>query len=141
MQPLVLLFSSAVGASYTCLRLVSLLLSFDPIQSSVQRAVRAMVDKTVCPNGKSPDLAMRQILGRQKVPEDLCLLMAEVSMLSVERLAMLGETIRAVKTTLNAIVNDDTKFSSGQWQRPPSKSSPSPCSLPCSRRPALCKSM
>ena len=53
---------------------------------------------------------MRQIFERQKLPEDAGLLLAEKGMLSVERLAMLGNTMTAVKATLKAIVGDGTKF-------------------------------
>ncbi|CAE7635401.1 TGFBRAP1, partial [Symbiodinium necroappetens] len=47
---------------------------------------------------KVPELALRQIFGRQKLPEDLCLLLADKGMLSVE-----GATIKAIG-------GDDTKF-------------------------------
>ncbi|CAE7236610.1 unnamed protein product [Symbiodinium microadriaticum] len=62
---------------------------------------------------KVPELALRQIFGRQKLPEDLCLLLADKGMLSVPRsrgLAMLGDTITSVKATIKAIGGDDTKF-------------------------------
>ena len=36
--------------------------------------------------------------------------MADSSLLSIERIAMLGDTISQAKTTLKAIVNDDAKF-------------------------------
>ncbi|CAE7540860.1 unnamed protein product, partial [Symbiodinium pilosum] len=68
-----------------------------------------MVDKTSY-TGAVPDLAVRQIFDRQKLLENLCLLMADSSLLSIERIAMLGDTISQAKTTLKAIVNDDTKF-------------------------------
>eukprot|EP00439_Symbiodinium_sp_Y106_P051106 s3342_g6.t2 len=70
-----------------------------------------MVDRTVYPDkDKVPELALRQIFGRQKLPESLCLLMADKGMLLVERVAMLGDSIASVKATLKAIVGDDTKF-------------------------------
>ena len=70
-----------------------------------------MVDRTVyLDKARTPELALRQIFGRQRVPEDLCLLMADKGMLSVERMAMLGDSIASVKATLKAIVGDDTKF-------------------------------
>ena len=70
-----------------------------------------MVDRTVYPDkDKVPELALRQIFGRQKLPESLCLLMADKGMLLVERMAMLGDSIASVKATLKAIVGDDTKF-------------------------------
>ena len=70
-----------------------------------------MVDRTVYTDkDKVPELALRQIFGRQKLPESLCLLMADKGMLLVERMAMLGDSIASVKATLKAIVGDDTKF-------------------------------
>ncbi|CAE7931315.1 unnamed protein product [Symbiodinium necroappetens] len=52
-----------------------------------------MVDRTVYPDkDKVPELALRQY------------------MLSVERVAMLGDTITSVKATIKAIVGDDSKF-------------------------------
>eukprot|EP00439_Symbiodinium_sp_Y106_P048358 s4567_g6.t1 len=70
-----------------------------------------MVDRTVYPDkDKVPELALRQIFGRQKLPESLCLLMADKGMLLVERMAMLGDSIVSVKATLKAIVGDNTKF-------------------------------
>ena len=70
-----------------------------------------MVDRTVYPDkDKVPELALRQIFGRQKLPESLCLLMADKGMLLVERMAMLGDSIASVKATLKAIAGDDTKF-------------------------------
>ncbi|CAE7781028.1 unnamed protein product [Symbiodinium sp. KB8] len=70
-----------------------------------------MVDRTVYPDkDKVPELALRQIFGRQKLPEPLCLLMADKGMLLVERMAMLGDSIASVKATLKAIVGDDSKF-------------------------------
>ncbi|CAE7597637.1 unnamed protein product, partial [Symbiodinium pilosum] len=64
-----------------------------------------------------PDLAVRQIFGKQKLPENLRLLMADSSLLSIERIAMLGDTISQAKTTLKAIVNDDTKFGADNRSR------------------------
>ncbi|CAE7390539.1 unnamed protein product [Symbiodinium necroappetens] len=70
-----------------------------------------MVDRTVYPDkDKVPELALRQIFGRQKLLEDLCFLLADKGMLSVERVAMLGDTITSVKATIKAIVGDDAKF-------------------------------
>ena len=70
-----------------------------------------MVDRTTYPDvDKVPDLAVRQIFGRQKLPTAQCLVMAENGMLSVERFSMLGESISVVKATLKAIVGDDSKF-------------------------------
>ena len=74
-------------------------------------ALAIMVDRTVYPDkDKVPELALRQIFGRQKLPEPLCLLMADKGMLLVERMVMLGDSIASVKATLKAIVGDDSKF-------------------------------
>ena len=63
-----------------------------------------MVDRTVYDADKVPDLALRQVFGRQRVPEKLCKLMATCGLLTVETFAMLGDTITSVKTTLKALV-------------------------------------
>ena len=52
-----------------------------------------MVDRTKYPDDKVPDLALRQVFGRQRLPEDLCLLMANCKLLNVESFAMLGDSI------------------------------------------------
>ena len=69
-----------------------------------------MVDRTIYPDGKAPDLALRQVFGRQRLPEPMCLLMAEVGLSTVETFAMLGDTITGVKTTLKTLINDDAKL-------------------------------
>ena len=69
-----------------------------------------MVDRTKYPVDKVPDLALRQVFGRQKLPEALCLLMAETGLTTMETFAMLGDTIPTVKATLKAIVADENKF-------------------------------
>ena len=69
-----------------------------------------MVDRTKYPVDKVPDLALRQVFGRQKLPEPLCLLMSETGLTTLETFAMLGDTIPTVKATLKAIVADDAKF-------------------------------
>ena len=69
-----------------------------------------MVDRTIYPDGKAPDLALRQVFGRQRLPAALCLLMAETGLSTVETFAMLGDTIAGVKTTMKTLINDDTKL-------------------------------
>ena len=69
-----------------------------------------MVDRTVYPDGKVPDLLLRQVYGRQRLSTDLCLLMAESGLTTVEAFAMLGDTIAGVKTTIKTIVDDETKL-------------------------------
>ena len=75
-----------------------------------------MVDRTVY-TGAVPDLALRQVFGRQRLPESMCLLMAEVGLLTVETFAMLGDTIAAVKTTLQAMVADETRLGDSEAAR------------------------
>ena len=70
----------------------------------------AMVDRTTYADDKVPDLALRQIFGRQRLDPALCKLMADSKLLTVEMFAMLGDSITAVKTTLQALVPDKAKF-------------------------------
>ena len=69
-----------------------------------------MVDRTIYPDGQAPDLALRQVFGRQRLPQDLCLLMAEIRMCTVETFAMLGDTIAGVKATLRTLIPEETKL-------------------------------
>ena len=69
-----------------------------------------MVDRTKYPADQVPDLALRQVFGRQRLPENLCLLLAGCGLLNVETVAMLGESITSVKTTLKTIVADEDKL-------------------------------
>ena len=68
------------------------------------------MDRPKYPDDQVPDLALRQVFGRQRLPEDLCLLLASTGLLNVETVAMLGESIASVKTTLKTIVSDITKL-------------------------------
>ena len=57
-----------------------------------------MVGHTVYPDAnKVPKLALRQIFGKQKLPGDFCLLLADKGMLAIEGVAMLGDTTTSVK--------------------------------------------
>jgi len=78
-----------------------------------------MVDRTKYPDDKVPDLALRQVFGRQRLPEDLyiCLLMANCKLLNVESFAMLGDSIAGAKTTLKTIVHDEDKLGSTEAER------------------------
>ena len=69
-----------------------------------------MVDRTTYDDARVPDLALRQVFGRQRLDTGLCKLMADSGLLTVEMFAMLGETISAVKGTLKALVPDQSKF-------------------------------
>lgn len=59
----------------------------------------SMVDRTVYDDAKTPDLPLRQVLGRQRVHPDLCRLAADSGLLTVETFAMLGDDIASVKAT------------------------------------------
>ena len=76
-----------------------------------------MVDRTKYPDDQVPDLALRQVFGRQRLSEGLCLLMASSGLLNVETFAMLGESIQGVKTTLKTIVDDETKLGATEAAR------------------------
>lgn len=56
-----------------------------------------MVDRTSYDPAAVPELSLRQVFGRQRLPTALCRLMADKRMLTVEGFAMLGDTIAAVK--------------------------------------------
>ena len=72
---------------------------------------RIMVDRTTYSDAAhTPDLPLRQIFGRQRLPEALCQTVADANLLTVETFSTLGDTIAAVKTTLKAIIPDQTKF-------------------------------
>ena len=76
-----------------------------------------MVDRTKYPADQVPDLSLRQVFGRQRLPENLCLLMAGCGLHNVETVAMLGESITAVKTTLRTIVADEDKLGATEAAR------------------------
>ena len=67
-----------------------------------------MVDRTVYTADKTPELPLRQVFGRQRLGEDLCKTVADAGLLTVERFAMLGDTIAAAQTTLKALIPDPT---------------------------------
>lgn len=67
-----------------------------------------MVDRTTYDSARTPDLPLRQVFGRQRLPTDLCRLVADRRLLTVETFAMLGDNIAAVKTTLQALIPDAT---------------------------------
>ena len=69
-----------------------------------------MVDRTVYDADKTPDLPLRQVLGRQRVATDLCKLAANAGLLTVETFAMLGDDIASVKAALKSLVPDVTSF-------------------------------
>ena len=67
-----------------------------------------MVDRTVYTADKTPELPLRQVFGRQCLEGALCKTVADAGLLTVERFAMLGDTIAAAKTTLKALIPDPT---------------------------------
>ena len=67
-----------------------------------------MVDRTVYDVAAVPELSLRQVFGRQRLPERLCRVIADKRLLTVETMAMLGDTIAAVKATLKTVIADDT---------------------------------
>ena len=69
-----------------------------------------MVDRTVYDDDKTPELPLRQILGRQRVASDLCKLAADSGLLNVETFAMLSDTIHAVKAALRTIIADNNRL-------------------------------
>ena len=66
-----------------------------------------MVDRTTYDAANTPDLPLRQVFGRQRLPPDLCKIVADRKLLTVETFAMLGDNIAAVKTTLRAMIPDE----------------------------------
>ena len=69
-----------------------------------------MVDRTVYAEDFTPDLALRQVLGRQRVPSPLCKVVADAGLLTVDRFAMLGDDIASVKTSIKNILVDLNKL-------------------------------
>ena len=67
-------------------------------------ALVIMVDRTVYDDGFMPELALRQIFGRQRVPTALCKKVADAGLLTVEQFAMLGDTIAHVKETMQRLI-------------------------------------
>jgi len=71
-----------------------------------------MVDRTVYPKDAAPELGLRQLFGKHKVAPDLCLLIAEVGLRSVEQVAVLGDTLASVKATFKTVIRDVDKLGS-----------------------------
>ena len=76
--------------------------------------VEKMIDRTVYAADAVPELPLRQILGRQKIPEDLCKLVANSGLRSVETFAMLGDTIAMVKQTIKTLIPDHAQLGADQ---------------------------
>ena len=68
-----------------------------------------MVDRAVyTDDAHTPKLALRQIFGRLGTPSALCKAAADKNLLSVETLAVLGETISGTKATMKLLWTDLT---------------------------------
>ena len=81
------------------------------------RPIGIMVDRTKYDPAFVPDLALRQIFGRQRLHEDLCKAVADRKLLTVEAFAMLGDTIAAVKESLKVIIADESILGSTPGER------------------------
>ena len=65
-----------------------------------------MVDRTTYSDeARTPKIALRQIFGRLGLRQELCKLAADSGLLSIEVVAMLGDTAAAVKATLKTLVD------------------------------------
>ena len=63
-----------------------------------------MVDRTRYPDRMStPDLALRQIFARQKVPSATCLLFSSSGLTSIDRVATLGDSNSSVRTSFTIL--------------------------------------
>ena len=67
-----------------------------------------MVDRTTYDPDRTPELALRQIFGRQRLSTDLRRVVADRKLLTVEAFAMLGDTIASVKTAVKVIISDES---------------------------------
>ena len=67
-----------------------------------------MVDRTTYTNdAATPKIALRQIFGRLGVAQGLCKAAADAGLLSVEIVAMLGDTATAAKEQIKAMISED----------------------------------
>ena len=65
-----------------------------------------MVDRTTYSDeARTPKIALRQIFGRLGLRQELCKLAADSGLLSVEVVAMLGDTAAAVKESIKTLVD------------------------------------
>lgn len=65
-----------------------------------------MVDRTVYPADHTPELSLRQLFARHRVPEPVRLLFSASNLLTVDTVSVLGDTIAGVKATVTALVGD-----------------------------------
>ena len=65
-----------------------------------------MVDRTTYSDeARTPKIALRQIFGRLGLRQELCKLAADSGLLSIEVVAMLGDTAAAVKESIKTLVD------------------------------------
>ena len=69
-----------------------------------------MVDRTTYPADQVPELNLRQVFGLQRLPQNLCLLAAEVGLRSLDQWAVLGDSITDVKQTLKNLIPDPARL-------------------------------
>ena len=70
-----------------------------------------MVDRTkYVDKASTPDLALRQIFGRQKVPPTTCLMFAEAGLLSIDTVATLGDSHQSVRASFSILAGGDEKL-------------------------------
>ena len=81
-----------------------------------------MVDQTIYfLDDHTPELAVRQIFGRQRSPSKLCLLFAGLGLLTLDCIVHLGEDPATVRKTFTRIIDGDNKLGSdldeqyGNW--------------------------
>eukprot|EP00913_Durusdinium_trenchii_P014253 g13371.t2 len=111
--------SNRVGTSTRSLRSVYACLSMLKVFRSRHgaRPFAVMVDRTKYDAALVPELALRQIFGRQRLQEDLCRVVADRKLLTVEAFAMLGDTIAAVKESLKVIIADEALLGASPGER------------------------
>ena len=77
-----------------------------------------MVDRTVYPSkAATPDLALRQLFGRHKTPPEVCQLFASNGLLSVETVAVLGESHDSVRQNFAILVGGEDSISTDARER------------------------
>ena len=63
-----------------------------------------MVDRTVYAKDYTPDTALRQLFARQRLTQEVCKLLADSGLLSIEQFAMLGDTLQNAKLTVCSLI-------------------------------------
>ena len=72
-----------------------------------------MVDRTrYLDKLTTPDLALRQIFGRQKVPSSTCLLFASAGLLTVDTVATMGDSHASVRSSFTILAGGEEQLGS-----------------------------